>query len=389
MQEKKSKNILFISGITDDCCLTGEKEIIKELISLGHNVTCYILEDLEKRLKQTGAKLKLVKMEKIDMKNLPPLMAKKIIFTITMSKSYMEIINDGLKSQEKYDFLIVNPLYDGVELNKIFKADDVISLYTNPIGEKSPFIEITSQKRMESFVPINNKYNINIRDYLSLPFIHDAKYKLMLTSKLFQPESLLSDNSFYFIGPYSEEETPVDESFNFKKDENKKLINISLSRLFSQNIDFFKLCVQALGNSKDYQIIVNVGKNIDIKSLGDLPDNFSVFNNVPQNKILPLTDIVMIHSGIESINEVLYYNPKLPLILIKQEMSEYDYSKIIKKCGAGIVLNDKRLTPEKLNEAINNYIKEKDKFQKGVDTILESYKEAKLQRKEILEKIFG
>ena len=69
-------------------------------------------------------------------------------------------------------------------------------------------------------------------------------------------------------------------------------------------------------------------------------------------------------------------------------MSEFDYSKIIKKYEAGIILNEKRLTSEQLNEAVNNFIKERAKYQKGVDTIIESFKEAKNQRKEILEKIF-
>ena len=159
--------------------------------------------------------------------------------------------------------------------------------------------------------------------------------------------------------------------------------------MFNKNSDFCKLCVQAFGNSKEYQVILNVGNKIDITSLGDLPDNFTIFKSVPPKKILPITDIIIMNSGIESLNEVFYYNQNLPLILIKQELSEFDFSKVIKKCGAGIVLNEKKLTPEKLNEAVNNYIKEKEKYQKGVQTIIESFKEAKNQKKEILEKIFG
>ena len=112
-------------------------------------------------------------------------------------------------SEEKYDFY-VDIFFDGNELNKIFKIPKVISLYTLPIGEKSPFIELIQQKRIEPFVPINN---INIRDYLSLPFISYTQYKLILTSKLF--ESKTSDDSFYYIGPYNQEEKKVDESFNF------------------------------------------------------------------------------------------------------------------------------------------------------------------------------
>ena len=210
----------------------------------------------------------------------------------------------------------------------------------------------------------------------------------MFTSKLFNFESNVLDDSFLFIGPCIEEYKP-DESFNFIKDENKKLIYISLVPIFDQNIDFYKLCVQAFGNSYEYQIVMNVGKKINIKELGELPDNFYVFNNVPINQILPKTDIVIIDAGIKSINEVLCFNNNLPLILIKQDLNEFDYSKLIKKNEAGIVLNDKRLTPEKFRDAVNNYINDKSKYLKGVQNICQSFKEARNQRKEILEKIFG
>ena len=90
-----------------------------------------------------------------------------MIVTYKITKSYIEIIDDGLKSEEKYDILIVDSFYDGDELNKIFKTSKVISFYSHPLGEKSPFLEITRQKRTEPFIPINNKYNLNIREYVS------------------------------------------------------------------------------------------------------------------------------------------------------------------------------------------------------------------------------
>ena len=388
MEEKKAKNILVISGVLDKGNVSCSIEIIKDLISLGHNVTCYALDQYEEMLKKTGVKLKTIKIDKSDFKNLPPLLAEKIIYSLKISRFYEGIINDALKSEEKYDFLLVDSFFDGNELNKIIKSPTVISLYFVPIGEKSPFIELARQKRMESLIPINKKYNLNIRDFISLQFIADSKYKLMFTSKLFNFESNVLDDSFLFIGPCIEEYKP-DESFNFIKDENKKLIYISLVPIFDQNIDFYKLCVQAFGNSNEYQIVMNVGAKINIKELGELPDNFYVFNNVPINQILPKTDIVIIDAGIKSINEVLCFNNNLPLILIKQDLNEFDYSKLIKKNEAGIVLNDKRLTPEKFRDAVNNYINDKSKYLKGVQNICQSFKEARNQRKEILEKIFG
>lgn len=386
MEEKKVKNILLINEMFESS-IASTKELIKDFISLGHKVTVYTLEEFEERLKDTGAKIKPIKLDKSDLKNIPPFLLQRVIFSLTLCKSYEPIINDGLKSEEKYDFLIVDSFYDGNELNKIFKAPTVIALYNSPIGDKSPFIELSQRKRMEPFNEVNKKFNLNIRDFLSLPFIADAKYKFMFFSKIFQKKPL--DESFYFIGANNQEDSPVDESFNFKKDESKKLINISLDLILNQNADFYNLCIQTFGNCKEYQIILNVGDKIDIKQLGQLPDNIFAFNKIPLKDILPITDVIITDGRTDSINKVLYYNKNLPLILLKQDINEFDCSKIIKNNEAGIILNNKQLSPEYLKETVNDFITNITKYQKGFQKIAESNIEAKSHRKEIFEKIFG
>ena len=118
------------------------------------------------------------------------------------------------------------------------------------------------EKRMPFITPINKKYNINIRDFFELVFDKSAKYKFILTSKYFQPETNIIDDSYYFLGP-PYEERPIDTSFTFKKDENKKLIYISFGTLFGE-IDLFKKCIETFKNSKEFQIIMSIGKNINI-----------------------------------------------------------------------------------------------------------------------------
>ena len=99
---------------------------------------------------------------------------------------------------------------------------------------------------------MNKKFNLNIRDFLRVHYIADAKYKLMLTSKLFHPQSEVIDDSFYFIGP-SIEERPIDNNFNFKKDENKKLIYISLGTIFNDNFKIFNNLLKLLEIGKIFR----------------------------------------------------------------------------------------------------------------------------------------
>lgn len=384
MEDKKGKNILFIIGVFEDN-IPGSIEIIKDLIDLGHNITCYILYEFSEKLKETGAKIKSYKIDKSDFNKYPPLILERISLSLTISRAYDLILNDALKSEEKYDFFLVDSFFDGTEMNKIFKIPTVISLYSYPLEEKSPFIELTKIKRMQSFNNINKKYNLNIRDYLSIKFIADAKYKLIFTSKLFNNNSKIINDSFYFIGP-SLEKNIFDESFNFQKDENKKLINISLYSLFHSNIDFYNLCIQTFENSKEYQVIINIGQNIDIKQFGNLPENISIFNYVPQHQILPITDAFITDSRIDSITKGLFLN-NLPLIIIRQEI-EYNISKLIEKFEVGIVLDSQKLNKENLYESVNSLISNKEKYKSGIEKISDSFKEARKDRKKILEKIF-
>ena len=390
MSEKKGKKIVFINGIFEGH-ITGVIEIIKDLISLGHTVTCYILDSFADRLINTGAKLITYQIDKSDI-HLYPKAPPIAINMFLMKKAYEQILSEGIKSKEKYDYLIVDRFFDGRELNKIFKANTVITTYTCVfISKDSPKADINKdifiQERINFFKPLNAKYNLDIRDFKSLPFIADSQYKLVLTSKFFNPENYsLTDNSFYFLGP-SIENREIDNKFYFKKDENKKLIYISLGTVVNKNVDFYQKCIKSFGNNKEFQVIISIGKSINIKEFGDLPDNIYIYNYVPQLKVLDYTDIFITHGGTNSVNEALLLK-NLPLIVIPVMGDQFTVAERIEKTEAGIVLNIEKLTPEILLNSVNEFLKNKEKYKIGVGKIVESFKEARNGRKKIYEELF-
>ena len=100
MSERKGKNILFINGIFEGH-LSGIVEVVKDLVSLGHTVTCYILDSFADRLKNTGAKLKIYHIDKSDIRLHPK--APPIAFNMfIVYKAYEQILSEGIKSNEKY-----------------------------------------------------------------------------------------------------------------------------------------------------------------------------------------------------------------------------------------------------------------------------------------------
>ena len=75
MSTKNGKNILVLMGLFDGH-ISGMIEIVKDLTSLGHNVTCYILDKFKDRLKNTGSKLKVFSIPPI---NVPQYIQKKAV----------------------------------------------------------------------------------------------------------------------------------------------------------------------------------------------------------------------------------------------------------------------------------------------------------------------
>ena len=205
-----AKNILIIVSPFEGH-IAGLKEIIKDLLALGHNVTCYLLDKFEYRFKGIDIKLKTFVIGKI---KLPPGAPEIAINGITFAKAYEEILSLAIQSNEKYDYLIFDSILDGYEMNKIFKVPNLISLYTFPIVEVFPMSKFSADKRIEYLAPVNKKFNLNLRDFMELVYDKNAKYKLVLTSKLFQPETNVIDDSYYFLGP-SFDERPVDTTFTF------------------------------------------------------------------------------------------------------------------------------------------------------------------------------
>lgn len=306
----------------------------------------------------------------------------------TMTRSLDAILIVALKNPEKYDYLVVDSLLDGNEINKIIKAPVVVAIYTGMTAPLPPeILKAYNHEISKQMIPVNKKFNLNMRDYVIMRSSGDIQYKLMLTSKEFHLSGDKLDKSFYFIGPSSIEKRPKDESFSFQKDVNKKLIYISLGTLFNSNLNFFKDCIDAFGNSEEYQVIMSVGKVIDLKKFENVPKNFYIYNYVPQHQVLEIADVFISHGGLNSVNERLILNEK-PIIIIPQAGDQFSNAKAISDFEAGISMFKDTINKKKLIDAVNSIIANEEKYKKGVQKILQSFKEARKERENVLKKLF-
>ena len=194
---------------------------------------------------------------------------------------------------------------------------------------------------------------------------------IVFTSRYFQPHAEDFDDRFVFVGPSIAErnETP-DFSWDFGEG---PLVYISLgTTIFSAQQEFYRQCFEAFGGQAQ-RVIVSVGTSTDIRSLGEIPQNFLVRNHVPQLEVLKRAAAFVTHGGMNSVSEGLWYG--VPLVVIPQGSDQFFVAQRVAELKAGIVLDRRRITPEVLRQAVEQAISDAS-IRANAKVIGESFREA-------------
>jgi MGT family glycosyltransferase len=390
--------------------------IVRELIDRGENVTYIAGEEFREKIEATGAEFKGHKnfnmsdrvarnlsvpnnKSLLDMIGNINLADSKILSNLT--NTFKEIIESVFNSNEKFDYIIYDsPFILGPEIGRVLKIPTISSTSTFGINEAiiknilaslnlDKFKEILNNPDYIDFTKdLQEKYDIKFPSMLS-EFTGKGMINIVYTSKYFQPYSETFDESYKFIGPsIIDRKESID--INLKNGENKKIIYISLGTIFNNSIEFYESCLEAFKDI-NAEIIMSVGKKIDISIFKNIPSNFSVHNYVPQLEVLKHADVFITHGGMNSTNEGLYYD--VPLILIPQSVDQPLVANRVAELGAGIVIEKSETTPEMLkkcverifsdnsfkinSEKIGKSLREAGGYKRGVDEILNLKKSIK------------
>lgn len=388
MSEKKPKKILVVNGILHGH-FTGSVEIVRELAEMGHDVTCYVMDEFAARLEDVPVKKVVYSADVSEIaKRLPPYAPPFAINAFMFGKAIDVLLTLLPKDKTDYDYYVFDSFFDIEEMNKILKFDlsKFVRIYTAFVYTDEK-LDLT-QGRMMGLMETNMKYNINLHDFVGLHITPNKFKKLVLTSKFFhiRPEDL--DETSYFIGPHIEKRV-VDEHFDFRKDKDKKLLYISLGTVFGKDLEFYHHCIEAFKDSEEYQVIVSVGKFVNIKEyFKEIPKNFSIYNYVPQTQLLPEVDVFISHAGLNSTTEGLTNG--VPLVLIPQKYDQFDVARTVQRLNAGLFLNKNEIeiTPDVLRKTVQEAYDNRENYKKGINDIVESFREARKNRKAIYEEVF-
>ena len=384
----KGKKILVVCGILHGH-FTTSVEVIRELVSLGYDVTCYVNEEFAPRLEVENIKKVVYSDDVSEMKAaIPPNAPPFAINACRVGKATDMVMSLILEEKTQYDYYIFDLFFELDEMNKVMKLDPekLISLY---VSYALTDVDQNDPRRALGLIPTNKKYNINLVDFVGHIYYPSQFKKLIPCSRYFHLRAEDVDETCYFIGT-NIENRQFDPNFSFKKDADRKLLYVSLGTIFGKDVEFYFNCIEAFRNSDEYQVLMSVGRTVNIaETFRDIPENFTILNYVPQTQLLPDVDVFITHAGYNSTTEAM--TAGVPLVMVPQSVDQFDVAKVAQNLNAGIELNKNEIsiTSDIIKKAVEDAYANRETFKKNMAAIVESLAEARNKRPEIFAEIFA
>ena len=355
--------------------------VVKELVNRGHQVWYYSYEAFREKIENTGAKFIPCDIYDVE-QNLSPedgaRVGKDLAFSTKILVDTTLALDDAIledMKQLKPDCIVADSMAVwgkaiAIKLNIPFVSSTTTFAFNQHSAKimKQSFSQLINMifsmpkinkdlKRLQDKgYPINNILSIIQND--------NNTNTVVYTSKEFQPCADTFSDKYSFVGPSIREATKEIS----KKD--KKLIYISLGTVNNMILKFYQNCITALKDS-EYQVIMSIGENTDMKALGEIPSNFEIYPMVDQIAVLKSADVFLTHCGMNSVNEALYH--EVPLVLFPQTSEQGGVARRVADLEAGIYLN--KNTPETIRKAIMTVLAD-SKYKKNASVISESFKKS-------------
>lgn len=199
---------------------------------------------------------------------------------------------------------------------------------------------IAGMPRINKKIRLLRNHGYEVENFISIIQNDNETDTIVYTSKEFQPMADTFSDRYAFVGP-----SIWPPSRNEKKD--RKVVYASLGTVLNQNHDFYRNCIRAF-TGKEYEVVMSVGGKTDISSLSGIPGNFTVKQSVDQLAILQRADVFITHSGMNSVNESLFFG--VPMVLFPQHGEQRMVAERVVELGAGVMLRGRK--PKDLEAAV-------------------------------------
>lgn len=322
-------------------------EVVRELISRGHQVWYYSYNWLKDKIEETGATF--ISCDDYDMEQkLTPKEATRIGKDLAFSTKILVDTTLALDDkvcadmeQLKPDCIVADSMAVwgkavAMKLGIPFVSSTTtfaFNQYSSKIMKKSfgeLFGMLLSMPKITKDIKRLQDKGYPIKNILDILQNDNETNTIVYTSSQFQPCADTFSDKYAFVGPSIRPTTEkIDKT-------HEKLIYISMGTVNNDMMPLYKDCIKALMDT-EYQVIMSVGNLVSLDDFGKLPDNISVFPQVDQIAVLKETDVFVSHCGMNSVNESLYF--EVPLVMLPQTSEQSGVATRVSQVGAGIQLN--------------------------------------------------
>ncbi len=328
--------------------------IAKALVNRGHKVDFILSRQWQSQIEAAGARC-------IPYEDFPQIPTELELRCLSFKAAY----STALKYGRNYECLIYEMLFfpgkfiadelqiPAVRLFSTFALNNQI--LSEIINTGGPLMGLLKSKKIARLMTkrLLGDFKIKESDMLREIIYNPAKLNFIFTTKEFQiNEGDFSKHQYKFIGPSIEgrSESDVLELDDFER----PIIYISLGSMLNNAKRFYINCIKAFEGSP-YNVIISVGKKVNIADFGQLPNNIRIYPFVPQLQILQKSALFITHGGMNSVNEAMHFG--VPMIVTPLATDQPTVAKRVKQLNLGQVMKITASPEEILRlsvETINN-----------------------------------
>ncbi|MGN0997729.1 MAG: macrolide family glycosyltransferase [Candidatus Ventricola sp.] len=328
--------------------------VVRELVRRGHSVRYYEVEPFRARIEAAGASFVDVtpymppapeNIDRIAGRDFAALIEMVVDTTLALDERFAQDV-----ARERPDAIVSDSVcFWGKLLARKHGIPFVCSTTTMAFNAQSArymkrgvgelLRMLLGMPRINRKMALLREHGYDVPDFLSVIQNDSETDTVVYTSRCFQPMAETFGERYAFVGPTAERVTPQPGA-------GRPRVYVSLGTVLHDNPRFYHACVEALAG---LEAVLSVGEQVDIASLGALPEGIRVYPRVDQMQTLAQSDVFITHCGMNSVQESLLCG--VPMVLFPQHSEENAVAARVQELGAGMPL--KHPTARAIREAVD------------------------------------
>lgn len=161
---------------------------------------------------------------------------------------------------------------------------------------------------------------------------------------------------FHYAGPFHDDEGREQVAFPWEKLTSEPLIYASLGSLVNGQPRIYRTILRAVEKLREIQVVLSIGRNINIDDLGSVPANTLVVRTAPQIGLLRRAALCITHAGLNTTLEALAQG--VPMVAIPIGYDQPGVAARVAHHGVGEFMEVEGLTVEGLSQLIQRVLKD-------------------------------